>query len=57
MRNTVDWMDPDWFISIRSAWEMLIGASWLFRPLTRVALPRLFLQMPGTLLTATVPSR
>ncbi|MEX2527624.1 MAG: hypothetical protein WEA09_08300 [Gemmatimonadota bacterium] len=50
VRNTVYWMDPELFIPILGVWEMLIGAGLLFRPLIRVALPLLFLQMPGTVL-------
>lgn len=50
VRNTVYWMDPEIFIPILGVWEMLIGACLLFRPLIRVALPLLFLQMPGTVL-------
>ncbi len=48
--KTVYWMDPAVFIPILGWWEVLIGIGLLFRPLIRVALLLLFLQMPGTAL-------
>lgn len=48
--RTVYWIDPDLFIPILAAWEVLIGVCMLIRPLVRVAIPLLFLQMPGTFL-------
>ena len=48
--KTVYWFDPAVFIPILGWWEVLIGAGLLFRPLVRVALLLLFVQMPGTAL-------
>jgi len=50
VRRTVYWFDPDTFLPILAAWEVLIGLGLLFRPLIRGAIFLLFLQMPGTLL-------
>ena len=48
--KTVYWFDPKIFIPILGIWEVLIGVGLLFRPLIRLALFLLFLQMPGTML-------
>ncbi len=48
--RTVVWFDPDWFIPVLGVWEVLIGLCMLIRPLTRLAILLLFLQMPGTFL-------
>ncbi|MDP9363700.1 MAG: DoxX family protein, partial [Chloroflexota bacterium] len=48
--RTVYWLPPDFFIPLLGWWEVAIGVCLLFRPLTRVALLLLFLQMPGTFL-------
>jgi uncharacterized membrane protein YkgB len=48
--RTVYWFDPQWFIPALGAWEVLIGLCMLARPLLRVAILLLFLQMPGTFL-------
>jgi len=50
VRRTVYWFDPDAFIPILGAWEVLIGVGLLVRPLIRGAIFLLFLQMPGTML-------
>lgn len=50
VRNTVYWWDPDRFLPVLGLWEMLIGVCLLVRPLVRVAIPLLLLQMPGTML-------
>lgn len=50
IQRTVYWFDPDWFIPFLGVWEVLIGVCLLWRPLIRVGLPLLFLQMPGTFL-------
>src|SRR5687767_191492 len=50
IQRTVYWFDPDWFIPFLGVWEVMIGACMLWRPLIRVALPLLLLQMPGTFL-------
>lgn len=48
--KTVYWFDPAIFIPILGLWEMAIGVCLLFRPLLRVGLFLLALQMPGTFL-------
>jgi uncharacterized membrane protein YkgB len=50
VRNTVYWWDPDWFLPVLGVWEMLIGLCLVVRPLVRVAIPLLLVQMPGTML-------
>lgn len=50
VRNTVYWFPPDIFIPLLGYWEIAIGVCLLFRPLIRVAILLLFLQMPGTML-------
>jgi len=50
VRRTVYFVPPDLFIPILGWWEVAIGVGLLYRPLNRVALFLLFLQMPGTLL-------
>jgi len=46
--NTVYWVDPGWFVPLLGYWEIAIGVGLLFRPLIRIAIGLLFLQMPGT---------
>jgi uncharacterized membrane protein YkgB len=50
VRKTVYFVPPDVFIPILGWWEVAIGVGLLYRPLNRVAIFLLFLQMPGTLL-------
>ncbi len=50
VRRTVYWFPPELFIPLLGWWEVAIGAGLLFRPLIRLALFLLFLQMPGTIL-------
>jgi len=52
--HTVYWVSSDVFIPILSVWEVAIGVCLLFRPMIRVALFLLFLQMPGTMLPLIV---
>ena len=48
--RTVYFFSPDWFVPFLGWWEVLIGVCLLFRPLIRVAIFLLFLQMGGTVL-------
>ncbi len=48
--RTVYWVDPAWFVPVLGWWEVAIGACMLIRPLIRLAILLLFLQMPGTFL-------
>jgi uncharacterized membrane protein YkgB len=50
VRRTVYFLPPDFFLSVLGWWEVAIGVGLLLRPLNRVAIFLLFLQMPGTLL-------
>ncbi len=50
VRKTVYWFSSDWFIPFLGWWEVAIGVGLLFRPLIRVAILLLFLQMGGTVL-------
>lgn len=48
--RTVYWVDPAWFVPFLGWWEVAIGIGLLVRPLNRIAILLLFLQMPGTFL-------
>jgi uncharacterized membrane protein YkgB len=48
--RTVYWFPPEILIPILGWWEVLIGLGLLIRPLNRLAILLLFLQMPGTFL-------
>lgn len=48
--RTVYWLDPDIFIPILGVWEVAIGICLVVRPLIRLGILLLFLQMPGTFL-------
>lgn len=50
VKRTVVWFPPDVFIPILGIWEVLIGVCMLIKPLNRLAILLLLLQMPGTLL-------
>ncbi|GEM_PF-435274 len=47
---TVYVVDPALFVPILGVWEVLIGLCLLYRPLIRLGILLLFLQMPGTFL-------
>lgn len=51
VENTVYWFeDPKTFVPILGIWEVVIGITICIKPLIRVALFLLFIQMPGTFL-------
>lgn len=52
--NTVYILDPVVFVPILGVWEVLIGLCLLYRPLIRLGIFLLFLQMPGTFLPMVV---
>lgn len=54
VRNTVYFVDPNFFYPVLAVWEVLIGVLLLFRPTVRGALFLLALQMPGTFLPFVV---
>ena len=52
--HTVYWFPSEIFVPILGWWEVAIGVGLLFRPLLRLALFLLFLQMPGTALPLVI---
>lgn len=48
--KTVYWLPSEIFIPILGWWEVIIGICLLFRPLIRLAILLLFLQMGGTVM-------
>ncbi len=50
IKRTVYWIDPESFMSVLGWWEISIGVGLLYRPLIRMALLQLLIQLPGTLL-------
>ncbi len=46
--RTVYWLDPRWFVPFLGWWEVTIGVCLIVRPLIRVGILLLALQMPGT---------
>lgn len=50
VRNTVYFVNPDWFYPVLALWEMAIGLGLITGLFTRLTLLLLFLQMPGTAL-------
>ncbi len=50
VERTVYWLPPQVFVPILGWWEVAIGVCLLFRPLIRVGILLLILQMPGTML-------
>lgn len=48
--ETVVFLPPDLFVPILGIWEVLIGVCMLYRPLIRLGIALLFLQLPGTFL-------
>lgn len=50
VENTVYWFDPSWFVPLLGWWEVAIGVCILFKPLLRLGIGLLALQMAGTFL-------
>jgi len=50
VRRTVYWVDPAWFVPLLGVWEVAIGVCMLIRPMIRLGVGLLILQMPGTML-------
>ncbi len=50
VRNTVYFVNPDFFIPVLATWEVLIGIGLIAGKFMRLTLLLLFLQMPGTAL-------
>ncbi|AGB36334.1 hypothetical protein [Natronococcus occultus] len=51
---TVYLVPPDLFIPVLGVWEVLIGVCLLYRPLIRLGIFLLFLQLPGTFLPLVI---
>ena len=52
--NTMSWLPLPGFIYILGVWEVAIGICFIYKPLLRVALVLLFVQMPGTFLPIVI---
>lgn len=50
VRNTIYFVNPDWFIPVLALWEMAIGLGLILGKLMRTTLLLLILQLPGTAL-------
>ena len=51
VENTVYWFEnPKTFVPILGIWEVVIGITMIVKPLIRVSILLLFIQMPGTFL-------
>ena len=50
VKRTVYWFPPEIFLPILGWWEVAIGVCFLFRPLLRLGIFLLALQLPGTFL-------
>ena len=51
VENTVYWFEnPKTFVPILGIWEVVIGITMIIKPLIRVSIILLFIQMPGTFL-------
>ena len=48
--NTIYWFSPSWFIPFLGIWEVLIGICLLYKPLIRIGLFLMAIQMAGTFL-------
>lgn len=50
IKRTVYWVSPQVFLPVLGWWEVSVGLCLLYRPLMRIALLLLLLQLPGTML-------
>lgn len=50
VKRTVYWVSPQIFLPVLGWWEVAMGLCLLHRPLIRIALLLLLLQLPGTML-------
>ncbi len=50
VKNIVYWVDPTWFVPFLGWWEVVIGICFLWRPLLRVGILLMMIQMAGTFL-------
>ncbi|MDX1421207.1 MAG: hypothetical protein R3181_14675 [Rubricoccaceae bacterium] len=54
VKRTVYWFEPAWFFPLLGVWEVAIGVGLLVKPLVRLAILLLFLQMPGTFMPLVI---
>ena len=54
VKRTVYWFPPEVFIPVLGWWEVAIGVCLLYRPLIRLAILLLLVQMPGTMLPLVI---
>jgi uncharacterized membrane protein YkgB len=52
--NTVYWFSPSWFVPFLGWWEVIIGLCFLYKPLIRIGIGLLALQMAGTFLPLVI---
>jgi uncharacterized membrane protein YkgB len=52
--RTIYWLNPKVFIPVLGWWEAFIGVCFLFRPLIRIGILLLFLQIGGTFLPLVI---
>lgn len=50
VENTVYWFSPVWFVPFLGWWEVLIGVCLLYKPLIRLGILLMSIQMVGTFL-------
>ena len=50
IKRTVYWVSPQIFLPVLGWWEVAVGLCLLYRPMIRIALLLLLLQLPGTML-------
>lgn len=50
VRKTVYWVDPSWFVPFLGWWEVVIGICFLWKPLLRLGIGLMMIQMVGTFL-------
>ncbi|MCM4157357.1 hypothetical protein [Gramella sp. AN32] len=54
IKETVFWLDPEIFIDVLGAWEVLIGIFLCFKNTIRIAILLMVFQMPGTFLPLVI---
>jgi uncharacterized membrane protein YkgB len=54
VERSVYWVDPAWFVPFLGWWEVMIGVCLLYKPLIRVGLLLMAVQMVGTFLPLVI---
>jgi uncharacterized membrane protein YkgB len=52
--NTIYWFSPSWFVPFLGWWEVVIGLCLLYKPLIRIGIFLLLIQMVGTFLPLVI---